>query len=86
MGSDVEGECQGGWLQVWSLKEVWKKNKIKEVWTEMEFGGCQCTVFLPGESQGWGTLVGCRLWGHRVGHDTAAAAAVCRRWDLKLDK
>ena len=20
-------------------------------------------VFLPGESQGWGTLVGCRLWG-----------------------
>ena len=26
-------------------------------------------VFLPGESQGWGSLVGCRLWGHRVGHD-----------------
>ena len=23
-----------------------------------------CTpVFLPGESQGWGSLVGCRLWG-----------------------
>ena len=21
-------------------------------------------VFLPGESQGWGGLVGCRLWGH----------------------
>ena len=21
------------------------------------------TVFLPGESQGWGSLVGCRLWG-----------------------
>ena len=21
-------------------------------------------VFLPGESQGWGSLVGCRLWGH----------------------
>ena len=20
-------------------------------------------VFLPGESQGWGSLVGCRLWG-----------------------
>ena len=35
-------------------------------------------VFLPGESQGWGSLVGCRLWGHRVGHDgsdSAAAAA-----------
>ena len=21
-------------------------------------------MFLPGESQGWGSLVGCRLWGH----------------------
>ena len=26
-------------------------------------------VFLPGESQGQWSLVGCRLWGHRVGHD-----------------
>ena len=23
-------------------------------------------VFLPGEYQGWGSLVGCRLWGHTV--------------------
>ena len=22
-------------------------------------------VFLPGESQGWWSLVGCRLWGHK---------------------
>ena len=37
-------------------------------------------VFLPGESQGRRSLVGCRLWGRtRVGHDwsdLAAAAAV----------
>ena len=36
-------------------------------------------VFLPGESQGQGSLVGCRLWGPRVGHDwsdLAAAVAV----------
>ena len=37
-------------------------------------------VFLPGESQGRGSLVGCHLWGsHRVRHDwsdLAAAAAV----------
>ena len=37
-------------------------------------------VFLPGESQGRRSLVGCRLWGHSVGHDwsdlAAAAAAV----------
>ena len=26
-------------------------------------------VFLPGESQGRGSLVGCRLGSHRVGHD-----------------
>ena len=34
-------------------------------------------VFLPGESQGKGNMVGCRLWGRRVGHnwsDLAAAA------------
>ena len=38
------------------------------------------SMFLPGESQGWRSLVGCCLWGsHRVGHDwsdLAAAAAV----------
>ena len=26
-------------------------------------------VFFPGESQGWESLVGCRLWGRRVRHD-----------------
>ena len=31
-------------------------------------------VFLPGESQGWGSLVGCRLWG-RTELDIAVAAA-----------
>ena len=43
-------------------------------------------VFLPGESQGWGSLVGCCLWLsmglHRVGHDwsdSAAAAAAYTR-------
>ena len=36
-------------------------------------------VFLPGESQGRGSLVGCHLWGRRVGHDWSdlAAAAAC---------
>ena len=39
-------------------------------------------VLLPGESQGRGSLVGCRLWRHTVGHDwsdLAAAAALLRR-------
>ena len=30
------------------------------------------SVFLPGESQGRGSLVGCRLWG-RTGSDTTEA-------------
>ena len=29
-------------------------------------------VFLPGESQGWGSLVGCCLWGHTESDTTAA--------------
>ena len=29
-------------------------------------------VFLPGKSQGWGSLVGCRLWG-RTESDTTEA-------------
>ena len=37
-------------------------------------------VFLPGESQGWGSLVSCRLRGRmglpRVGHDWSNLAAV----------
>ena len=37
-------------------------------------------VFLPGESQGRGSLVGCHLWGRRVGHNWSdlAAAAVAQ--------
>ena len=39
-------------------------------------------VFLPGESQGWRSLVGCHLWDRRVGHDWSnlAAAAVNIYW------
>ena len=32
-------------------------NSSKETWQPTP-------VFLPGESQGWGSLVGCCLWGH----------------------
>ena len=39
-------------------------------------------VFLPGESQGRGSLMGCRLWGRRVGHDWRDLAAAAER--LKL--
>ena len=44
---------------------------------------------LPGESQGWRSLLGCHLWGHRVGHDLvgsdlAAAAAADIKALVKL--
>ena len=29
-------------------------------------------VFLPGESQGWGSLEGCHLWGHTESDTTEA--------------
>ena len=32
-------------------------------------------VLLPGESQGWGSLVGCHLWGCRVKHNWSALTA-----------
>ena len=32
-------------------------------------------LFLPGESQGRGSLVGCRLWDRTVGHDCSDLAA-----------
>ena len=38
-------------------------------------------VFLPWESLGRGSLVGCRLWGRRVGHDWSdLAAAAAAAW------
>ena len=39
------------------------------------------SVFLPGESQGWGSLVGCCLWGHTESDTTEATwqQQQCRR-------
>ena len=41
-------------------------------------------VFLPGESQGRGSLVGCRLWGRTEGHDWSNLAAAVTLNDIKL--
>ena len=38
-------------------------------------------VFLPGESQGRGSLVGCRLWG-RTESDTTEATAAAAALDV----
>ena len=44
-------------------------------------------MFLPGESQGRGSLVGCRLWGRTESDttgDLAAAAAALQSEDLTI--
>ena len=45
-------------------------------------------VFLPGESQGLGSLVGFHLWGRTVGHDLSdlAAAALLHLYFLAFCK
>ena len=40
--------------------------------TQLEKEMATHSVFLPGESQGWRSLVGCRLWG-RTESDTTDA-------------
>ena len=47
------------------------KVQVFEAWSSLEGllkiysrYGNPTPVFLPGESQGQGSLVGCRLWGH----------------------
>ena len=41
------------------------ETQLSEHTNTLNFLKCAISpVFLPGESQGWGSLVGCRLWGH----------------------
>ena len=40
------------------------KEYIKAVYCHPAYLTQPTPVFLPGESQGRGSLVGCRLWGH----------------------
>ena len=43
-------------------------------------------VFLPGDSQGLGSLVGCRLWGRIVRHDWSDLAAAAAAAALQIIK
>ena len=54
-----EGVVETTWF-IWSSSNVWRRQ-----WQPTP-------VFLPGESQGWGSLVGCHLWG-RTESDTTEA-------------
>ena len=47
---------------VMSLSKLWELVMDRKVWWRRKWQ--PTPVFLPGESQGWGSPVGCRLWGH----------------------
>ena len=49
---------------------TWVWGNLGRQWRRREWRATP--VFLPGESQGWGRLVGCRLWG-RAESDTTEA-------------
>ena len=61
------------------LKKLKLNSSMKTYWRRQWHS---TPVLLPGESQGKKSLVGCHLWGTRVGHDwsdlAAAAAATWR--------
>ena len=73
-----DGSENFSWLCLYSVPK-WTKNKKTCNSVESKFGDTlkesetsvlvtvakwqPSPVFLPGESQGWGSLVGCRLWG-----------------------
>ena len=59
---------------VWRDKKAFLSDQCKEIEENNRMGKTRdcfwrrkwqpTPVFLPGESQGQGSLVGCRLWGH----------------------
>ena len=59
-------------------QQIWKTQQWPQDWKRSVFipipkkGNAKAPVFLPGESQGWGSLVGCCLWG-RTETDTTEA-------------
>ena len=56
----VDGDCSHGikrWLTPWKESYDQPRQHWRRKWQPTP-------VFLPGESQGQGNLVGCRLWGH----------------------
>ena len=58
-------EVAEGWTQLSDLLSLFTFMHWRRKWQHTP-------VFLPGESQGRGRLVGCRLWGHTESDTTEA--------------
>ena len=64
---------EAGGLQTMGSLRVGPDSISLSLFTFMHWRKWQPTpVFLPGESQGWGSLVGCRLWGRTESDVTEA--------------
>ena len=66
--SCLENPMDGGawWAAVHGVTESW--TRLSDLTFTFHFHALKkerqpTPVFLPGESQGWGSLVGCHLWG-----------------------
>ena len=67
-----------GWLQSmgsWSVGHDWATSLSLFTFLHWRRKWQPTPVFLPGESQGWGSLVGCCLWGHTELDSTEATEA-----------
>ena len=57
------------------------RTQLRDFTFTFHFHALCSPVFLPAESQGWGSLVGCHLWGRTeldtIRSDLAAGAAAC---------
>ena len=63
-------------MESWRVRHDWATSLSLCTFTRWRRKWQPTPVFLPGESQGQGSLVGCCLWGRRVGHDWSGLAAV----------
>ena len=71
--SCLENPRDGGawWAAVYGITESWTRLERLSMHACMHWRRKwqPTAAFLPGESKGRRSLVGCRLWGRRVGHD-----------------
>ena len=80
--SCLENPMDGGawWAAVHGVAKSWKRLSNFIFTFHISLFTCMhwrrkwqpTPVFLPGESQGWGSLVGCRLWGRTESDMTEA--------------
>ena len=72
---DTPMDGEAGWAAVHGVEK--SRTRLSDFTSTLHFHALEKamaahSVFLPGESQGRGSLVGCRLWGHTES-DTAEA-------------